>query len=404
MLVNDARTPALDEQPVHRTLTTPARLLMAPGPTNLHPAVQQALLSPLTGHRDPAYLRVMDQTAELLRRVFQTRNPVTLALPGTGGAAMEAGLVNFVEPGDRVVIGVKGLFGERMVEIARRLGAEVVPIVVPWGEIVPIEAIERALRARPTKLLLLVHGETSTGVLQPVAEIGSLCRQYDVLFGLDAVATLSGTAVCTDAWQIDYCYSGSQKCLSAPPGAAPLTVSERAMTLLRQRERPAVSWYMDLTLHERYWQGERVYHHTAPVLTMYALHEACRVALEEGLEARFARHRRLHRALTTGLSALGLQLFGDPAYRLPTVAAVRVPEGVSDVRVRGILLDEFNIEITGGLGEYAGRLWRIGVMGHSASEANIMLVLAALEQALQREGFRVPPGAGVAAAAAMLAD
>ncbi|HLI26478.1 MAG TPA: alanine--glyoxylate aminotransferase family protein [Chloroflexota bacterium] len=404
MLVNDARTPAVEAHPTYRTLTTPPRLLMAPGPTNLPPAVQQALLSPLTGHKDPAYLQVMDQTAELLRRLFQTRNPVTLALPGTGGAGMEAGLVNLVEPGERVVIGVNGLFGERMVEIARRLGAEVVPLAVPWGEIVPLETIERALRERPTKLLLLVHGETSTGVLQPVEQVGRLCRTYDALFGLDAVATLGGIEVCADAWQVDYCYSGSQKCLSAPPGAAPLTVSERAMALLRQRARPVVSWYMDLTLHERYWQGERVYHHTAPVLTMYALHEACRVALEEGLDARFARHRRLHRALTSGLSALGLELFGDPAHRLPTVAAVRVPEGVSDARVRGILLDEFHIEITGGLGEYAGRLWRIGVMGHSASEANIMLVLAALEQALQREGFRVSPGAGVAAAAAVLAD
>ena len=404
MLMKDARTPASDEQPLHRTLSTPARILMAPGPTNLPPAVQQALLSPLTGHKDPVYLRVMDQTAEFLRQVFQTRNALTLALPGTGGAGMEAGLVNLLEPGERVVIGVNGLFGERMVEIARRLGAEVVPIQVPWGAIIPAEAIERELRAKPTKLVILVHGETSTGVLQPVEEVSALCRQYEALFALDVVATLGGIEVCTDAWQVDYCYSGSQKCLSAPPGAAPLTASERAARVVRGRRQPVASWYMDLSLHERYWQGERVYHHTAPVLTMYALHEACRLVLEEGLETRFARHRRLYQALVCGLEALGLELFGDPAHRLPTVVAVRIPSGVNDARVRGILLDEFNIEITGGLGEYAGRLWRIGVMGYSASETNVTLVLAALEHALRREGYRVESGAGVAAATAALAD
>jgi len=293
---------------------------------------------------------------------------------------------------------VNGLFGERMVEIARRNGAEVVPLEAEWGRIVEPAAIRRALSDKRTKLVVLVHGETSTGVLQPVADIAALAHEHGALFALDTVATLGGIEVATDDWDLDLCYSGSQKCLSAPPGAAPLTVSERGMAAIRNRKTPVASWYMDLSLHERYWQGERIYHHTAPVLTMYALREACRLALEEGLTQRWARHERLAGALVAGLQALGLELFAPPEYRLPTVAAIRVPEGVNDARVRGILLEDFNIEIAGGLGAFAGRMWRIGVMGYSASEANVVLVLAALEHALRAEGCRVDGGAGVAAA------
>ena len=401
MMTKDAQT-AADDQPAHRPLDTPNRVLMAPGPTNLPAAVLQALISPLTGHKDPEYLKVMDRTAELLRQVFCTRNRVTLALPGTGGAGMEAGLVNLLQAGERVLIGVNGLFGERMLEIASRLGGEVVPLRVPWGETIPAEMVERELRAKRTHCVMIVHGETSTGVLQPVEEISALCRTHEALFALDTVATLGGIEVLCDDWQVDYCYSGSQKCLSAPPGAAPITLSERAAAMVRGRTQPVTSWYMDFGLHERYWQGERVYHHTAPVLTMYALHEACRLAVEEGLAQRWARHHRLYGALVAGLEAMGIQMFGDPANRLHTVAALRVPEGVNDARVRGILLDEYGIEITGGLGEYAGKMWRIGVMGHSASKANILLVLTALEDALHREGHRLAQGAGVAAATALL--
>lgn len=402
-MIRDAQVPTVHEPRLHETLVTPARVLMAPGPTNLPPAVLQALASPLIGHKDPVYLRVMDETADLMRAVFISENSVTLALPGTGGAGMEACLVNLLEPGDRVLIGVNGLFGERMVEIARRNGAEVVPLEAEWGEIIDPAAIRRALGEKRTKLVALVHGETSTGVLQPIDDLAAMAHEQGALFALDTVATLGGIEVASDDWELDLCYSGSQKCLSAPPGAAPLTVSERGMAAIRERKTAVASWYMDLSLHEKYWLGERIYHHTAPVLTMYALREACRLALEEGLEARWTRHQRLAAALTAGLEALGLQLFAPAEYRLPTVAAIRVPEGVNDARVRGILLEEFNIEIAGGLGAYAGRMWRIGIMGYSASEANVVLVLAALEHALRAEGRHVDGGAGVAAAMAALA-
>jgi alanine-glyoxylate transaminase / serine-glyoxylate transaminase / serine-pyruvate transaminase len=315
---------------------------------------------------------------------------------------MEACLVNLLEPGDRVVIGVNGLFGDRMVEIARRNRAEVIPVVAEWGQIIEPEAIRDALQHGNVKAVALVHGETSTGVVQPIDEIAALAREHDALLALDTVATLGGIRVDCDGWDADLCYSGSQKCLSAPPGAAPVTVSARAMRAIQERAVPVASWYMDLSLHERYWLGERVYHHTAPVLTMYALREACRLVVEEGLEARWSRHERLGQALQAGLEALGLEMFAPAPHRLTTVAAVRVPEGVNDARVRGMLLEEFGIEIAGGLGEYAGRMWRIGVMGHSASEANIVLVLAALEDALRREGRRGEGGAGVAAAMAAL--
>jgi alanine-glyoxylate transaminase/serine-glyoxylate transaminase/serine-pyruvate transaminase len=403
-MLKDAQTPILTEQPrQYTTLVAPERVLMAPGPTNLPAPVQQALLAPLTGHKDPAYLRVMDETADLLREVFLTRNAVTLALPGTGGAGMEACLVNLLEPGERVLICVNGLFGERMVEIGRRIGADVVPLEATWGQIVEPDSVRRALGKKGAKLIVLVHGETSTGVLQPVEEIERIAHEHDALLALDAVATLGGIDVSTDEWGVDLCYTGSQKCLSAPPGAAPVTVSERGMAAIRERRTPVASWYYDLSLHERYWLGERVYHHTAPVLTMYALREACRLVVEEGLAARWRRHERLSRALVAGLEALGLELFAAKKYRLPTVAAIRVPEGVNDARVRGILLERFGIEIAGGLGEYAGRMWRVGIMGYSASEANVALVLAALEYALVQEGRRVEGGAGVAAAMAALA-
>jgi alanine-glyoxylate transaminase / serine-glyoxylate transaminase / serine-pyruvate transaminase len=402
-MIKDAQVPVVAEPRLHETLVTPARVLMAPGPTNLPPAVLQALIAPLTGHKDPAYLKVMDETADLLRRVFCTQNGVTLALPGTGGAGMEACLVNLLEPGDRVLIGMNGLFGERMVEIARRNGAEVVPLEAEWGRIIEPDAIRRALAEKRTKLVALVHGETSTGVLQPVREIVDMVHEQGALLALDAVATLGGIAVPCDEWDVDLCYSGSQKCLSAPPGAAPLTVSERGMAAIRDRRTPVASWYMDLSLHEKYWLGERIYHHTAPVLTMYALREACRLAIEEGLEVRWARHEQLFGALVAGLEALGLELFAAAEYRLPTVAAIRVPEGVNDAKVRGVLLDEFGIEIAGGLGAFAGRMWRIGIMGHSASQANVVLVLAALEHALRQQGRSVEGGAGVAAALAALA-
>lgn len=404
MMIKDAQTPRIHSTAMQETLVTPARVLMAPGPTNLPPAVLQALMAPLTGHKDPVYLKVMDDTADLMRHVFLTNNAVTVALPGTGGAGMEASIVNVVEPGERVLIGVNGLFGERIVEIARRNGAEVVALEAEWGDIIDPDVVRRALAEKRTKAVAIVHGETSTGVLQPVEEIARLAHEHGALMILDTVATLGGIEVATDGWDVDICYSASQKCLSAPPGAAPVTVSERAINAIRGRQSPVSSWYYDLGLHEKYWHGERVYHHTAPVLTMYALREACRLAVEEGMEARWQRHERLSRALVAGLQALGLELFAPERYRLPTVAAIRVPDGVNDARVRATLLDRFGIEIAGGLGAYAGRMWRVGVMGYSASEANIALVLTALEFALLEQGHGVDGGAGVAAAMATLAS
>jgi alanine-glyoxylate transaminase / serine-glyoxylate transaminase / serine-pyruvate transaminase len=379
----------------------PQRILMAPGPSNVHPRVLQALIAPLTGHKDPYFLAVMDETAALLREVFKTSNRTTLALPATGGMGMEAALINVLQPGDTVVIGRAGFFAHRMVDISERLnGVKIVVVDGAWGSPVANDALIEAVRTHRPRVLAMVHGETSTGVEQPFDGLGDVCREVGALLVVDAVASLGGVALAVDELGIDICYSGSQKCLSAPPGLAPITLSDRAVASIDARRTPVQSWYMDLSLHARFWDTEHIYHHTAPILNVYALREACRMIVEEGVDARIARHQLHFRALCAGLEALGLRLFADPAHRLSSVATVLAPATVSASVVREMLLDELNLEIGGGLGDYADRMWRIGIMGHSAQQSNVMLLLAALEQALSRQGY-VSKSSGTAAAEAI---
>ena len=378
----------------------PQRILMAPGPSNLHPRVIQALIAPLTGHKDPAFLAVMDETAALLRDVFQTRNRATFALPATGGSGMEACLVNLLEPGDTVVFGRAGFFAERWSSIAGRLNLRTVTVDARWGQPVPLDQLVDAVRSHRPRLVCVVHGETSTGVEQPLDGLAAACHTHDALLAVDAVASLGGTALPVDALELDVCYSGSQKCLSAPPGLGPITLSERATRAIAGRRTPVGSWYFDLDLHARFWDTEHIYHHTAPVLNVYALREALRIICEEGLDERLARHARHAQALRAGLEALGLRLFAEPQHRLVPVTTVLAPPGVSAAAVREVLLEEFNLEISGGLGEYADRMWRIGIMGHSAQQANVMLLLAALEHALARQGWQAERS-GTAAAEAV---
>jgi alanine-glyoxylate transaminase/serine-glyoxylate transaminase/serine-pyruvate transaminase len=377
----------------------PVRLLLGPGPSMVHPRVLQAMSTPLVGHLDPAFLAIMEENKRLLRWLFGTANELTIPVSGTGSAGMETCFVNLVEPGDEVVVCVNGLFGQRMSDVARRCGAEVHEVSAPWGRIVDAGDVRRALQqCRRPKLLAVVHAETSTGVLQPLDELGSLAKEFGALFLVDTVTSLGGHPVRVDEWGIDACYSGTQKCLSAPPGLAPVTFSPRATEVARKRRQPIQSWYLDVTLLSQYWGSDRVYHHTAPITMNYALLEALRLIEAEGLEARWQRHERNHRALVAGLTALGLSLASQEGYRLWTLNCVEVPPAVNDAQLRGALLNEFGIEIGGGLGPFKGRAWRIGLMGESSTAANVLAVLSALEQTLPRFGFPVEPGSGVAAA------
>jgi alanine-glyoxylate transaminase/serine-glyoxylate transaminase/serine-pyruvate transaminase len=384
-------------------LSPPQRILMAPGPTNLPPAVLQALIAPITGHKDPFFLKVvMDETAQLLRSVFSTQNATSMSLPGTGGAGMEASLANLLQDGDTAVVCVNGMFSARMQEIARRHGAKVMTVTAPWGRAIDPEDVRRAVQQTKPRVICTVHGETSTGVLQPIEEIGRIAQEFDSFLIVDAVATLGGVPVLPDAWNSAICYAASQKCLSAPPGVAPITVSPGAMEYVRNRNGSVRDWYFDLNEHDRYWFAEeRVYHHTAPVPLVYALHEALRLVAEEGNEARWARHALHHRALVAGLDAMELELFAERSNLLPTVVSVRVPSGVNDTQLRGALLEDYGIEISGGLGEFSGKMWRIGVMGYSANQQNILFLLSALETLLARQGFGSEQAAGIAAANAV---
>jgi len=341
----------------------------------------------------------MDDTAGLLRALFRTENKLTFPISGTGSAGMEAGFCNFLEPGDVAVIGVNGFFGERMVDNAQRCGAEVVQVPAEWGRIVEPEAIEAALKTqRRVKLLALVHAETSTGVLQPLHEASQLAKQYEALFLVDTVTSLGGHEVAVDDWGIDICYSGTQKCISCPPGLAPFTANQTAMTVLEARTSKVRSWYLDLSMLSNYWSTGRFYHHTAPIYMIYAIHEALALIAEEGLEARYKRHLRHGSALHAGLEAMGLTLHAQEGHRLSTLTSVRIPPDVDDQRLRQRLLNEFGIEIGGGLGPLRGQIWRIGLMGHSSTEENILLLLSALEKLLITEGYSMKSGAGVTAA------
>jgi alanine-glyoxylate transaminase / serine-glyoxylate transaminase / serine-pyruvate transaminase len=367
-------------------LDLPPRLLLGPGPSNVSPRVLQALAMNEIGHLDPKFVEIMNEIQELLRYVWQTDNKFTIPVSGTGSAAMEATLANAVEPGDIVLIGVNGYFGERLCDMASRYGADVRRIERPWGEVFMPEEIGEALEAHRPAILGLVHGETSTGAMQPMEGIGKLCREFGTLLLLDTVTSLGGTPVFLDRWHVDMAYSGSQKCLSCPPGIAPFTFGERALDKLNRRTTKVASWYLDMTLVGKYWGSERTYHHTAPVNMNYGLREALRMVAEEGLEERWERHKINANLLYDGLAELGIGCHVAKEYRLPSLTAALVPDGVDSKAVSGYLLRKYNIEMAAGLGQLAGKVWRIGIMGYNSRPENVKLLLSALKDALDRVG------------------
>ena len=384
-----------------KNFLAPRRLLLGPGPSMVHPRVLQALATPLVGHLDPAFLNVMNDIQTLLRGVFSTTNQFTIAVSGTGSAGMEAAIVNVVEPGDAVIVGINGVFGMRLAAIVERCGGKAIRVDVPWGQVIEPERIAAALRqSSPVKAVALVHAETSTGAWQPLEPIGALCRQHNALLIADAVTSLGGIPVEVDRWGIDVCYSATQKCHSCPPGLAPLTLSERGLSIVKIRRSPCQSWYIDLSLIAVYWaERNRAYHHTAPISMLYALREALRLIEEEGLPARFARHQLNSRALLAGLMALGLDPLPPFDRRLPTLICVTIPAHINEVAVRSQLLEMFGIEIGGGLGPLKGKVWRIGLMGESSTEANVLTLLNAVEEIGIRSGWVSTPGAALQAAA-----
>ncbi len=360
------------------------RILLGPGPSMASPRVLRAMATPLVGHLDPDFLEVLDEEGQLLRFLFQTENELTLAIQGTGMAGMEAALSNFIEPGDQILVAIIGFFGERISEVAARYGAQVDRLERPWGEVFDPGEIESALQKKRYKLLALVHAETSTGALQHgIAEIADAAHRHGALLVMDAVTSLAGMPVEIDAWGVDVAFSGSQKSLSCPPGLAPITVSPRAEQVLRARKTPVGNWYFDLLGLEKYWKAPSSYHHTAPISLHYALREGLRIVYEEGLEARFARHRANAELLWAGLEALDLPLLIPEANRLTTLTTPKLTPSIDDAGVRRRLLHEYNIEISGGFGQLAGKVWRIGLMGFSSRREHVTLLLAALEQILR---------------------
>jgi alanine-glyoxylate transaminase/serine-glyoxylate transaminase/serine-pyruvate transaminase len=379
-------------------LSHPARILLGPGPSCLDPRVYRALQAPMLGHLDPDFLRIMEETQGLLRRLFATENHLTFPVSATGSAGMETAMANALEPGDTAVLAVAGFFSARMAEMAARAGAEVIEVNSEPGQPVEPEQVLAAARGKKVKLLAMVHGETSTGVAHDLDAYRRVADELGALLVVDAVATCGGMPLRVDAQRLDICFTASQKCLSAPPGLAPFTAGARAEEIFRNRKSRVTSWFFDLSYIMKYWGGERTYHHTAPISMVYALREALRLVEEEGLEVRWERHRRCQAGLVAGLEAMGLSLLAAPEHRMWTVTAVKVPPGIEEGKVRRRLLEEFNIEIAGGLGPLKGKIWRIGLMGYSCSEANVLLLLAALEKIFTAEGFKLSAGAGVAAA------
>ncbi len=387
--------------PASKVPVMPPRILLGPGPSNASPRVLQAMMSPMIGYADPEFMTVLDEVSELLRLVFQTKE----ALPGTGSAGMQAGLNSLLEPGDTVIICSSGYFGERMAEMAERVGANAVVLRGEWGKPFPPNTLEEELRSHDSvKMVTVVHAETSTGVLQPLDEISELAKTRDALFMVDAVTSLGGSEFALDEMGIDYAYSCSQKCLGAPPGICPAAISPRALDVIDSRATKPPSWYLDLGLIANYWGPEHVYHHTAPVSMILGLREALRIVLEEGLDARISRHRRNSAALRAGLEALGLEFLVPQSNRLDQITAVRIPEGVDDATVRQRLLKERSIEIGKGFGPFDGTVWRIGLMGESSKGEYLLALLSALESILPDEGYEVAQGAAVSAASKYLAE
>jgi alanine-glyoxylate transaminase / serine-glyoxylate transaminase / serine-pyruvate transaminase len=385
-------------------LKMPKRILLGPGPSDVDPRVLSALATPVVGHLDPEFARLMDETQNLLRYVFQTENRLTLAVSGTGTAGMETVVFNLIEPGERMLVCINGVFGGRMKDIAERAGAVVSTIERPYGEVFDPDEVKAAIQRDRPKVVGIVHAETSTGAWQPIEEIAQIAHESGALIAIDAVTSLGGIPVEIDAWGIDAVYSGSQKCLGCPPGLAPVSLGPRALDALNQRKTKVQSFYFDLTMIQRYWGSDRFYHHTAPISMNYALREALALAAEEGLEARIARHALNGRALQAGVTAMGLSLATVEGHRLPQLTCIKIPDGIDDLAVRKRLLNEWGIEIGGGLGPFKGLAWRIGLMGHSSQAKNVTLVLSALETCLGDLGYRMTRGAGTEAAAEVYAD
>jgi len=375
------------------------RMLMGPGPSDVHPRVLAAMSQPTIGHLDPQFLAVLNEIRDMLQQVLQTSNELTLAVSGTGSAGMETCVVNLIEPGDKMLVCINGVFGQRMKDVAERAGANVVSIERPWGEVFTADEVTSALRKQgPFKVVGIVHAETSTGAAQPIPAISEAVHEAGALLLVDTVTSLGGMEVDVDGWRIDACYSGTQKCLSCPPGLSPVTFSSAAVDAIDARKTKVQSWYLDMTMVRSYWGSERLYHHTAPINMNYALHEALQLVLEEGLQARWERHARHHRALKAGLETLGVRYLADPDHQLPMLNAVAAPEGIEEADVRKRLLDEFNIEVGAGLGAFKGKAWRIGLMGESATEKHVTALLSALSTVLSEKSMVKETGAAVAAA------
>lgn len=364
-------------------LNTSTRVLMGPGPSDVHPRVLKSMATPLIGHLDPEFLVIMDEIKSMTQETLQTKNELTFVVSAPGSAGMETCLVNLLEPGDEAVICIHGVFGTRLADIAERCGAKVIKVEAAWGTPIDPKDVAAALATCNPKLLAIVHAETSTGVLQPLEEISKMTKNAGALLVVDAVTSYCGVDLKVDEWGIDALYSGSQKCLSAPPGLSPVTFSDAAIEVLNNRKTKVQSWFLDLTMVKNYWAGaKRAYHHTAPISAMYAMREALRLVLEEGLENRFRRHQQNHENLRDGLEAMGFQFLVEKQYRLPMLNAVIIPEGVDEANVRKRLLEEYNIEIGGGLGPFAGKIWRIGLMGESSTKNHINMLLAALKEVM----------------------
>lgn len=380
-------------------LNPPERLMMTPGPSSIDPRVYRALASPIVGHLDPWFRGCMEETQTLLRQVFQTENRVTFPLSASGSGGIEASVLNSLEPGDEAICCVNGWFSQRMHVIAQHTPATLHLVEVPYGLPIDPEAVRKAARGRNIKMIGFAHGETSSGVITQIDPMRQVADECGALLVVDAVASLAGVPLNIDRQKIDICFSGSQKALSAPPGMSPITVSPRAEEVFRTRKTKVQSWYFDLSTAMNYWGKDRLYHHTPPISLIYALREAMRIVLEEGLEARWERHRQNQQALIAGVQAMGLKLLVEkPEDRLATVTAVMIPAGLDDAKVRNQMLDEFNIEIAGGIGSLKGKIWRLGLMGYCSQKVFVLQLLAVMEKVMTDQGYRMSPGAGVGAA------
>lgn len=369
--------------PYQQELNTSSRVLLGPGPSNVHPRVLKAMATPLVGHLDPEFIVIMDEIKEMLQLTFQTQNKLTFTVSAPGSAGMETCLVNLLEPEDEALVCINGVFGNRMADIVGRCGARLTQVHAPWGEPINPSLLKDALETCSPKLVAIVHAETSTGVLQPLEEISKMVHDAGAMLVVDAVTSFCGVDLKVDDWGIDAIYTGTQKCLSAPPGLSPVSFSQKAVETIMNRKSKVQSWFLDLSMVMNYWAGaKRAYHHTAPVSAMFALRESLTLVLEEGLENRFKRHQANHELLKNGLEDLGFEFLVKPEYRLPQLNAVKLPAGLNDGEVRTKLLNDYNIEVGGGLGDFAGKIWRIGLMGESSQPNFVNSLLSALKTIL----------------------